>query len=126
MKLLIDDALSPALATALSTAGFDAVHVRELGIQHAADDVIFDRALVDGRVVVSADTDFGTLLALRSSSHPSVVLWRRSEPRRPGQQARILVDVLRRTADDLERGAIVVVQESRVRVRSLPIGGSGS
>ena len=121
MRLLIDNALSPTLASELTAAGFDAVHVRALGIQHATDDVIFDRAAADGRVIISADTDFGTLLALRSSRGPSVVLWRRSEPRRPEPQARMLVDVLRRTAIDLEHGAIVVIQASRVRVRRLPI-----
>ena len=123
MKLLIDNALSPVIAEELTAAGFDAVHVRELGIQHASDEIIFDRAAADGRVVISADTDFGTLLALRKVQHPSVVLWRRSEPRRPKPQAKMLADVLRRVESDIDDGAVVVIQASRVRIRRLPIGG---
>lgn len=122
MKLLVDNALSPALANLLVQAGFDAVHVRDLGIQHARDEVILDRALAEARAVISADTDFGTLLAMRGSRSPSVVLWRRTEPRRPVAQAPLIAGVLRQVAADLRRGAIVVIQDTRVRVRLLPFG----
>jgi predicted nuclease of predicted toxin-antitoxin system len=39
-------------------------------LQHADDELIFDRAAVEGRILVSADADFGTLLAVRSSRQP--------------------------------------------------------
>ena len=58
MKFLIDNALSPALSALLQQAGHAAIHVRELGLQHAADEVIFERAAAEHRIVVSADTDF--------------------------------------------------------------------
>ena len=63
MKFLIDNALSPALAALLQQAGHDAIHVRSIGLQHADDDVIFERAALEHRIVVTADADFGTLLA---------------------------------------------------------------
>ena len=78
MKLLIDNALSPLVAEGLRQAGHDVVHVRDIGLQEAPDDVILDRAQADQRVIVSADTDFGTLLALRCSRRPSFVLLRRT------------------------------------------------
>ena len=37
MRLLIDNALSPALADLLRNAGHGAVHVREVGLHHADD-----------------------------------------------------------------------------------------
>jgi predicted nuclease of predicted toxin-antitoxin system len=45
MRFLIDNALSPALTALLQQAGHDAIHVRELGLQHADDEVIFERAM---------------------------------------------------------------------------------
>ena len=76
MKFLVDNALSPVLAALLQQAGHDAIHVRSVGLQHADDEVIFERAAAEHRIVVSADADFGTLLAVRSSHHPSVSQFR--------------------------------------------------
>ena len=56
MRFLIDNALSPALAALLQQGGHDAVHVRELGLQHADDEAIFERAAAEHRIVVSAES----------------------------------------------------------------------
>lgn len=76
MKLLIDNALPPKLAELLVAGGFDAVHVRRYGMQAAADEQILARALVEDRVVVSADSDFGTILATQRADRPSFILFR--------------------------------------------------
>lgn len=62
MRFLVDNALSPLLATLLARAGHDALHVRQIDLHRSDDLTIFDRAAADDRIVVSADTDFGTLL----------------------------------------------------------------
>jgi predicted nuclease of predicted toxin-antitoxin system len=73
VRFLVDNALSPAVAKALTTAGHDALHVRDIGMQAASDGEIFERAARDQRVIISADTDFAGLLAARNAIDPSVV-----------------------------------------------------
>ena len=121
MKFLVDNALSPVMAEGLRRAGHDAIHVRDYRLQESEDEVIFDRAAREERIIVSADTDFGTLLALRREKTPSVILLQRMVPRRPESQVSFLLSNLNEIAESLERGAVVVIEETRLRVRPLPI-----
>ncbi len=123
MKFLIDNPLDPETATFLAAQGHDAIHVRTVGMASAPDDLVFERARTDARVLVSADTDFGTLLAMTRAVSPSVVLLRRGTPRLGAPVAALLARVLPDAEEALAAGAIVVIDAGRVRIRRLPIGG---
>lgn len=111
----------PRLAEVLTDAGHDAVHVQTAIAVDAADEAIFEHARLDQRVIVTADTDFGDLLAQRAATEPSVILFRRRTGRRPGEQANLLVEHLDTVGPDLDEGAVVVIEQARIRVRTLPL-----
>lgn len=121
MRFLVDNALSPVVAQSLRQAGHDAVHVRDYGMQAAEDIAIYQRAAREHRIVVSADTDFGTLLALREEKEPSVILLRGAVPREPTRQVQFILANLPQVADALNEGAMVVMDPRRIRIRKLPI-----
>lgn len=121
MKFLVDQNQSPLVAELLTEAGHDAVHTRGIGMETASDPEVLARAVADGRVLISADTDFGTLLAQSGDQAPSVILLRRSQDRRAMDVAALVLANLEVAGDALEAGAVVVLEEERMRIRRLPV-----
>lgn len=121
MKLLFDANLSPEVARRLSEADHDTVHVADIGLLAAPDPEILQAAADQDRVLVTADADFGALLALGSLPTPSVVLLRSADHMRPAEQAKLLAANLPAIAESLSEGAIASLSRERLRVRSLPI-----
>jgi predicted nuclease of predicted toxin-antitoxin system len=121
VKFLIDNNLSPLVASILNDAGHDAVHVREYDMRAAPDSEVMDRAAEESRVLISADTDFGALLAQRNTDRPSFLLIRRLAGRRAAEQAAVILANLDTVTEDLEAGAIVVLADDCLRIRRLPL-----
>jgi predicted nuclease of predicted toxin-antitoxin system len=121
LKFLVDENLPERVAELLVENGHDAVHVRAIGLATADDSVVLDRAEAEERVVVSADTDFGTLLARSGKRAPSVIMFRLPGQRRGWSRVALILANLPDVTADLEAGALVVIQAGRVRSRRLPL-----
>lgn len=121
MKLLLDQGLPRSAVDLLCQAGIDTVHVGDIGHAFADDSVILKIGQDSGRVVVTLDADFHTLLALSGATSPSVIRIRIESLRGEGL-ANLLQKVLSQCENDLEQGAVVTVQAGRIRLRCLPLG----
>ena len=121
MRLLLDANLSPALLEPLRHAGYDVTHVVEVDLITASDAAIFDHAVAEGFAVVTADSDFPMLLALRRAESPSVIHLRHAAELGPDEQVKLLLANLPTIADDLERGVVVSLSPTRLAIRDLPI-----
>lgn len=119
----MDNALSPAVAVGLQKAGYNALHVRDCGIQHVDDEEIFERASQEDRILVSADTHFWHTSGLAGKGkRPSVILFRRVSQRHPQAQVSLLLANLPELSEALQAGCVAVFEEGRIRLRPLPIG----
>jgi predicted nuclease of predicted toxin-antitoxin system len=120
MRFLADAGISPKTVEFLKQLGHEATHVRTLGMQRAPDAQVIALARTDGSVVLSFDLDFGDLLALGVTDKPSVILFRLADERAESVNRRLSA-VLNEQVTELESGALILVQDTRYRVRKLPI-----
>lgn len=120
MRFLVDESLSVRVARALAAAGHHATHVGDLQLLGAPDRDVLEAAARTSCVLISADTDFGQLLALGRHPGPSVVIFRRA-PHRPPRQAALILASLVAIEDSLVAGAVVILSSDRVRIRLLPV-----
>jgi predicted nuclease of predicted toxin-antitoxin system len=115
VRFFVDANLSPHVTRLFTAAGHHAAAVRDFGLQDAPGDGILDRALIDDRVIISHDTDFGTLLAVRGQSKPSFVVVRSADPLTADQVARLIIDNLDVMAEDVAAGAIATFARGHLR-----------
>jgi predicted nuclease of predicted toxin-antitoxin system len=82
MRFLIDENISWRVAELLTKAGHDAVHVRDLNAEGVDDTDVMALAARDERVIISADTDFGALLAHTRATNLSADFRKTGQPPR--------------------------------------------
>jgi predicted nuclease of predicted toxin-antitoxin system len=95
-------------------------HVGDVGLGAASDQSVFRHAARDQRIVVTADLDFGDILAGSGTATVSVLLLRLRDTS-PANSLRRITSILADAGDALAAGAVVIVAENRIRIRSLPI-----
>ena len=84
------------------------------------DGDIFLKAATESRILLTFDLDFGEILALSGERKVSVVLFRLHNTRTPHVIERLNL-ALAQSKMILETGAILVIEENRVRTRRLPL-----
>jgi predicted nuclease of predicted toxin-antitoxin system len=120
MKLLIDMNLSPLWIEVLNDAGREAIHWSSIGDPSASDEEIMTWANANQHVVFTHDLDFGAILAVTKAERPSVVQIRAQDVN-PHHICDLVLSALDRFQDYLEKGALVIIDEKKARVRILPM-----
>jgi predicted nuclease of predicted toxin-antitoxin system len=119
MKFLVDMNLSPTWVDFLSEAGFVAVHWSTVGRGEAPDIELMRWAAERDHILVTADLDFGAILAATQRRQPSVIQIRADIPT-PAAVGASVLSAIRQTRDELALGAVVSVDTARARMRVLP------
>lgn len=120
MRFLADMGVSQSTVLWIKEQGFDAVHVRDEGMKDASDAKILEKARKEERIILTYDLDFGDLMSASKETYPSVIILR-LENETPLNVNKRLKQVLEESSEALVRGAILSVEETRHRVRLLPL-----
>ena len=116
--------LPPAWIDVFTKHGWPAVHWSSIGDPRAADRTVMAWAREHNHIVFTHDLDFGTILALTRAEGPSVVQVRTHNVL-PSHLEDMVVAAIRDNESELNKGAIVTIDESRRKARMLPIGRTG-
>ena len=116
MKFLADMGISPVTVAFLRGIGHEAVRLLEVGLERRSDADVIAYAMSRGQVVMTFDLDYPTLLALNPGSRVSAIVFRtlRAEPEWINERLRETLPLM---TDALTAGAIVVVEDDRIRIR---------
>lgn len=120
MKILIDMNLSPEWVQEFKLHKIEAVHWSTIGKFDAPDSIIMDWARKNQHIVFTHDLDFGTALALTKAEKPSVIQVR-TQNVTALHLSKMLIPTLGHYSDLLEKGAILVIDEDKQRIRILPL-----
>ena len=120
MKPLADLHISPRTVEFLRGLGHDVARVNEIMSPDSSDQAVVVQADKQHRVILTQDLDFSAIIAVGGRSHPSIVTLRLSSSRIEHVNA-ILEKVLPTVETDLVAGAVVTVEDARIRLRRLPI-----
>jgi predicted nuclease of predicted toxin-antitoxin system len=110
----------PTTVRFLRSLGHDVLRVDDLLAPTATDEAVVAAASRDGRYILTQDLDFSAIVALSGRTVPSVISLRLSSSRVERVNS-VLQEVLSVVEPDLLQGAIVAVEDGRIRVRRLPI-----
>lgn len=115
MKFLLDVcAESVPLRKALESLGHDVFSAREQ-CPRATDESLLALAMEEERILITEDKDFGELVFLRGLPHPGIV---RLCGMTPMERTEVVQTLIEHHGDALREGAMIVVTENRVRIRS--------
>jgi predicted nuclease of predicted toxin-antitoxin system len=120
MNILVDMNLSPQWCQTLRQGGHTAVHCSEIDSATATDQEIVDWAKREGYVVFTHDLDFGAILACTRATSPSVIQMR-CQNVLPFDMGNVILTALRKYEAELNEGALIVIDETKYRVRILPL-----
>jgi len=120
MKFLADMNMSMSTVQYLRSNGHDTIHLREQGLERAADTVVLQKAREEGRIILTFDLDFGDLMASSKEELPSVIIFRLHDETPQALLPR-LKEILLNCSEELEKGALILAGNSRNRIRRLPL-----
>lgn len=120
MKFLCDMGVSITVSKWLKSNSFDAIHLLDENFQRLSDDLIFEKAKQEDRIILTFDLDFGEILSRLKAEHSSVIIFR-LENQTPINVIKHMEVILTNYSTQLMEGVVLLITEKKYRIRRLPI-----
>lgn len=118
--ILLDQGLPRSTVSLLQNQGWDVLHTGDVGLSRSSDVKIIEYAEKEDRTIITLDSDFHTIIALKNASKPSVVRIR-LEGLRGNDLAALIKKIWPKIENHLEAGAMVSVNDTGIRIRKIPL-----
>ena len=120
MRFLSDMGIVQSVSLWLKSQGHDAIHLNDENLFELPDILILEKAVVEKRIILTTDMDFGQLLAFNKSHKVSVIQFRTSTftPFNIRNKLELLFEEF---SDQLDGDFIIIIEDNRTRFRKLPI-----
>jgi predicted nuclease of predicted toxin-antitoxin system len=120
LRFIGDIPIARSTLDRLRELGHQCVHCSQVLDPKASDGAIIELAARESAIVLCFDIDLPTIVARSGHPGPTVVLFRTTRQSAPSITARLerLLDLIEAES---ARGALITVEDDRVRVRRLPI-----
>jgi len=117
MRFLADESCDFSVVRILRAAGHDVLAVADV-LPRADDEIIMDRTVREGRILLTEDKDFGQLVYANAKESGGVIFIRfpgNARTTLPG----VVLDLVNQMGEQLT-GRFVVVQPGRIRIAQGP------
>ena len=122
IRILLDQGLPRSAAKILTDKGWDVLHTGDIELSRATDRQILDFARKEDRVIITLDSDFHAILAVENAESPSVIRIRQEGLKGP-ELAELIMKIWPEIHNILQKGAMITVTESAIRIRQIPLIG---
>ena len=120
MTFFLDINIPRSFADFIEKKGHKAIIGAKAGFHGKSDWEICQFAAENNCIIVTHDLGYGELLAVSGASKPSVIIFR-VQPLTPQTLEDTFWHAFRAASNELTRGAVVVIEKNKYRLRRLPI-----
>ena len=119
MQFLIDESLSPQLATFVKMLGYDSLSVREAGLKGCSDIQIIEWAQKNNNTIITGDLDFGELWYWHYRGRVSVIVLRLKSFKVEAQQNAVeFLHNNKAFAEEKIKNALIIGTDKKYRIRT--------
>lgn len=114
MKILVDGNIPSITVDELRSLNHDVKDIRGTELEGSDDDILFDLALVENRLIITTDRGFAKIY---DTKHGGIIIITLKKPNEKGIHDKIM-NVIKRNSDEYFTSKIIIIKDKVMSVRT--------